>query len=108
MSKLEAAAIRYANARRARTITREAQRNYWRSVWPSPPVPDPYCTLEQGYVAVEDRYHGYGQCRGGEGDYSPTFPLCVKCAGSEPAYQAYKTAAKEQGLALRALMRLVK
>lgn len=76
------ASERYAKARRQRAAAKKQRLAYWLSVADAPNA------------------HHYGQCTQCDG------PLCAVCVGSQPFHEACTEAGKEQGSALRLLMRL--
>lgn len=111
---LAAAARRFISARDARLAARRAQVDYWQSMWPPAPEPDEDNVRDGYFPPPREESHRFGMCPSRittthEDQYiDDRKPVCAKCAGSEPFYQAYRAAAKEQGAALRALMRLTK
>lgn len=92
------AAVRYIAARRATIDAKQARAAYWQKHNPAPNQSEP-------------GPHSFGTCRMRDTYEGPvedkTKPLCPVCAGSEPLHQDYLAAAKERGLALRALQRAV-
>lgn len=89
MSRIEAAAIRYVLARRARITAKQGWHDYLTAAWANGPR------------------HAYGYCRVPLDQYGTEAPLCDICKDSDPHYQAYRAAANKSGGAHRALMRIV-